>query len=62
MASAPILLVQLQVQQACQKRQASTQVYVYPIPLETQLWGLWGFPLLYKYVCQWKNHMLRYYL
>lgn len=23
----------------------STQIYVYPIPLETLLWGLWGFPL-----------------
>ena len=26
------------------KTQASTQIYVYPIPLETPLWGLWGFP------------------
>lgn len=32
------------MQQTCQKSQASTQIYVYPIPLETLLWGLWGFP------------------
>lgn len=44
MVSALILLVQLQGQQACQKTQASTQIYVYPICLETTLWGLWGFP------------------
>lgn len=35
--------MQLQVQLACQKSQASTQIYVYPIPLETPLWGLGGF-------------------
>lgn len=42
----PTLLVQLRARQACQKTQASTQIYVYPIPrpLETLLWGLWGFP------------------
>lgn len=39
-----ILLVQLQMQHICQKSQASTQIYVYPIPLETLLWDLWGFP------------------
>lgn len=34
----------LQARHACQKTQASTQIYVYPIPLETLVWGPWGFP------------------